>query len=87
MIMNHDRLERIIRELYRPDRAMENMKQSLLEYLRDWLDSEHIIEQMRDGEISDPKTREETDLHIKMAEAAMKVFQDNCVRTKPATFI
>lgn len=76
-----------MRELYRPDYAMENMRQSLLEKIADWLDSEYIVQEMAIGEIADPKKREETDLHIKMSEAAMKVFKKHCIRTKPSTFI
>lgn len=49
---------------------MENLKQSLLEHIADWLDLESteldmLIHGLKDNE----------DLHIKMCEAAFKVFE------------
>lgn len=61
---------------------MENIKQSLVELIADWLDSDQIKFEMGCSKISEPQTREDSDLHIKMAEAAMAVFEANTLTEK-----
>jgi hypothetical protein len=61
---------------------LENIKQELIEIIADFLDSESVELEEIFGGFGDPKPREETDLHIKMAEAAMKVYK-NTVKTPP----
>lgn len=56
---------------------MGNIKQSLVELIADWLDSERIKFEMDCEKISEPQARETSDLHIKMAEAAMVAFEAN----------
>ena len=52
----------------------ENIKSALVENLGEFLDSEFVKEQEKTCWISDPKPREETDLHTRMAEAAFAVY-------------
>lgn len=53
-----------------------NLRQDLLEKIGEWLDSETvIIEETLSGIYGDPD--EDDELHIKMAEAAMKVYVDS----------
>ena len=51
-----------------------NIKQSLIETITDWLDSEAIIFEQDCNRISENVPRERSELHIKMAEAAMEVY-------------
>lgn len=58
---------------------MDNIKQQLIELLAEFLDSEGFeLEQALAG-VKDPKEREKTELHIKMAEAAFAVYRDSVV--------
>ena len=52
----------------------ENIKNALVENIGEFLDSEYVKDQEQSCWISDPKPREKTDLHTRMAEAAMEVY-------------
>lgn len=57
----------------------ENTEQCLLELLADFLDSETVrIDEVLAG-IKDPIGSGETDLHIRMAKAAMQVYRETVV--------
>ena len=54
----------------------DNLRQDLLETIGDWLDSQTVItEEVLAGIYGDPN--EDDELHVKMAEAAMKVYSDS----------
>ena len=58
---------------------MENIKQSLIEAIADFLDREDIkFEEALSG-LKDPVERENSELHIKMAEAAFSVYIESLV--------
>lgn len=54
---------------------MENIKQSLIELIADFLDTEEVKLHEALAGVIDPQAREETDLHIRMAEAAFKIYK------------
>lgn len=60
---------------------MDNIKQALIELIADFLDSEEVEFWQEMEQVKDPKTREETELHIRMAEAAFKVYSETVVST------
>ena len=49
---------------------LDNIKQNLIEIMADYLDSESLILDQVIALIEDPIPREESELHIRMAEAA-----------------
>ena len=54
----------------------ENLRQDLIETLGEWLDSQTVIfEELIAGMHKDPN--EDDELHVKMAEAAMKVYVES----------
>lgn len=53
------------------------MEGRLLEYLADFLDDENQVSDEILAEISHLVDRKDSELHIYMAKAAMKVYQDN----------
>ena len=57
-----------------------NIKQSLIETIADWLDSETVTFEQDCQKISEGVQRERSVLHIDMAEAAMKVYLEKCTR-------
>ena len=60
---------------------MENIKQALIELIADFLDRDEVeIDQAIAG-IRDPQEREETELHLRMAEAAFQVYMKSVVST------
>lgn len=60
-------------------KEMENLKQALIENIADIIDSEAVqCEQILNG-IYDPEIREESELHIRMAEAALAEYKRTCV--------
>lgn len=59
---------------YETESSINNITQDLTETLADFLDSEPVVLNEAMGNIKDPKNREESVLHIKMAEAAMKAY-------------
>lgn len=59
---------------------LSNLKQSLLENIGEWLDSENVVFEQNVRRFYDPKPREQSELHIKMAEAAMKVYEAEVVQ-------
>ena len=56
--------------------SIENIEQDLIELIADFLDSESVVLDEAIGNIKDPESREESELHIKMAKAAMQVYID-----------
>lgn len=60
---------------------MDNIKQSLIELIAEFLDREDVqFEEALSG-VKDPKPREETELHIQMAEAAFEVYAKTVIFT------
>jgi len=57
----------------------ENMEQSLLELIADWLDSEEQQLNQFIALVQDPVSHEDTELHIRMAKAAMEVYKSTVV--------
>lgn len=60
---------------YSNDLCFENVEQMLIENIADFLDEEEIIIQEVMAELKDPEPREKTELHIRMAKAAMKEYK------------
>lgn len=60
---------------------MTNLEQSLIETIADWLDSEPVVFEQNIMGLIDPLAREASDLHIKMALAAMECYKQHM---KPA---
>ena len=60
---------------YSTDLCFENVEQMLIENIADFLDSEEILIQESIAELKDPIPREKTELHIRMAKAAMKEYK------------
>lgn len=60
---------------YSTDLCFENVEQMLIEKIADFLDSEEILIQESTAELKDPEPREKTELHIRMAKAAMKEYK------------
>lgn len=58
---------------------MDNIKQQLIELLADFLDSENFEFEQALAGVKDPQERENTDLHIKMADAAFAVYRNSVV--------
>lgn len=54
---------------------LSNIEQMLIENIADFLDSEEIMIQESIQEIKDPTPREKTELHIRMANAAMEEYK------------
>lgn len=57
--------------------SISNIKQSLIENLADWIDSETVVFEQDCNKISEGVSRDHSELHIEMAEAAMKVYLEN----------
>ena len=51
---------------------MENLEQNLLEFMADFLDDHNTIMEMNQLDLEDDE-----DMHIKMRDAAIKVFKDH----------
>lgn len=64
---------------------MDNLKQALIENIADILDSEDVQREEVLNGISDPIKRGESELHIRMAEAALAEYKRTCDGTKPDT--
>ena len=60
---------------------MGNIKQALIELIADFLDSEGLQFEECLSSVKDPQPREETDLHIRMADAAFEVYANTVVST------
>ena len=58
---------------------LDNVRQSLTEIISDFLDSEEIATEESFARLKDPQKREETDLHIRMADAAFHVYKSTIV--------
>ena len=56
--------------------SIENIEQNLTELIADFLDSESVTLDEAIGIIKDPLPREESELHIEMAKAAMKIYKE-----------
>lgn len=53
---------------------LSNLRQSLLENIADWLDSEYVVFEQNLNGLSDSEPREKSELHIRMADAAMAIY-------------
>ena len=60
---------------------LDNVKQGFVELIAEFLDSDRMIYVQGVEGVEDPMPREETDLHIRMAEAMFEVYI-NTVRKK-----
>jgi hypothetical protein len=58
---------------------LDNIKQNLIEMMADYLDSESLILDQAIALVKDPIPREESELHIRMAEAAFLEYQKTVV--------
>lgn len=57
----------------------ENTRQRLVELIADFLDSTEVIVQESFDKIKDPEPRELTELHERMADAAMEEYENTVV--------
>ena len=57
---------------YEKQLLFENMEQRLLEMFADYLDSEELQIDKAIAQLKDPVIREESELHIRMAKAAVE---------------
>ena len=57
---------------YEKQLLYENMEQRLLEMFADYLDSEELQIDKTIAQLKDPVNREESELHIRMAKAAVE---------------
>lgn len=58
---------------------LENIEQDLIELMADYLDSESVQLNEAIALIKDPASREESDLHIRMAKAAFQEYKNTVV--------
>ncbi len=63
----------------------ESMEQLLLEFFGEWLDDPQRQMDMALARVKDPFPPHETELHIRMAKAAMDEFRRSVVAVTPAT--
>jgi len=56
--------------------AFDDLEQRLTELMADFLDEENTIMQEAFGNLKDPYSRKKSELHIKMAKAAMNAYKD-----------
>lgn len=61
--------------------AFDNIEQGLLELIGEYLDSESVIIEETSNNIKDPVSREKTELHVRMAKAAMVEYKNTIVTT------
>lgn len=59
--------------------SFDNIEQNLLELIADFLDSEEVQLDEMIGLFSDPVKQEDTELHIRMAKAAMEEYKKTVV--------
>lgn len=52
----------------------DNLLQDLTEVIADWLDSEEVMFEQIHGGFYEPEERDESELHIRMARAAMNEY-------------
>lgn len=62
---------------------MENIEQLLIEAIAEFLDSEYVNFEEQVAGVKDRAPREDTDLHIRMAAAAMAVYRET---VQPETY-
>lgn len=60
--------------------AFDNIEQGLLELIGEYLDSESVIIEETSNNLKDPVSREKTELHIRMAKAAMIEYKNTMVK-------
>ena len=61
---------------------LENIEQTLIEIMADFLDSESLKLDEAVGFIKDPASREESELHIRMAKAAFIEYKNTVVDSR-----
>ena len=57
-----------------PEVNRDNLLQDLIEVMADWVDSEDVMFEQIHGEFYEPEERDESELHIRMARAAMNEY-------------
>ena len=62
--------------------SFDNIKESLVELMAEYLDSDDLELDMLIGLIEDPEEREDSELHIRMAEAAFLEFKKTVIDVK-----
>jgi len=60
--------------------SLDNIKQGLIELMADYLDSESVKLDEAIGQMQDPVNREESELHIRMANAAFIEYAKTMVK-------
>ena len=60
----------------------DNLHQSLLETIAEWLDSESVILTLTLNDLRDPEPREQSELHIRMAAAAIEEMKKTLIQIK-----
>lgn len=61
---------------------LANIEQNLIELMANFLDSREFEENKAMGLFSEPKKRENTELHIRMAKVAMKEYRKSIQKIK-----
>lgn len=56
--------------------GLESVRQSLIEAMADFLDADDMVMNEAYGDFKDPVKREESELHIRMADAALNAYSD-----------
>lgn len=56
--------------------GLESVRQSLIEAMADFLDTDDMVMNEAYGNFKDPVKREESELHIRMADAALNAYSD-----------
>lgn len=64
---------------------LENIKLLLIELIADFLDSKEVLLEESIGRFKDPLEREETELHIRMANAALREYENTVFSFKEIT--
>lgn len=59
--------------------ATDNIEQSLIELIADFLDSDDVEFEQAVARIKDPESRAKTELHIRMAKRAMDAYKSTMV--------
>ena len=67
---------------YATKASLESIEQNLTETIADFLDSESVQIDEAIGLLEDPENRENSELHIEMAKAAMRVYIETMIHSK-----
>ena len=78
--LNPQLSETAVSSRFSTDLCFENVEQMLIENIADFLDQEDVLIQESISELKDPIVREKTELHIRMAKAAMKEYKSTMLK-------